>query len=159
MQKRIGVVFSLFFFAFCLFFWWQVTLLPPDDVGQEGVGMGLFPIFCIVMIAALSLVLLVRSLVFPLMDKEIPDKISRSGQIRIAVVLALMLAYALGYEWVGFYIGTYLFALASLFALGERRPLVVILFPPCMVLCVYLGFVQVLNVLLPEGELLHAVLS
>ena len=155
MQRYRAVIFPLCFFALCLFFWWQTTLLPPDDIGQEGVGMALFPTFCIILIAALSLVLLVRDLVFPARGDGDAERLSRQGAIRFAAVSLLMLAYSLGYEWLGFYLATYLFAVGLLLVLGERRLLMTALFPAGIIVFVHLGFVKVLDVVLPRGELMY----
>lgn len=154
MQKRIDIFFSLFFMVFCAVSWMQILDLPPaDDSGDA--GMGFFPSFCVLCILLFSLILLGRTLIFRGVGGKAPSPLSRESRMRLAGVLVLMLVYSLAYEWIGFYISTWLFGAALLLFIGERRPLVVALYPAALTLFVYAGFVELLGVVLPVGELMY----
>ena len=156
MRQRIGAFIAVFFLFFCGLAWHLTQKLPKMPGSSESeLGIDFFPFFCIVIIAFLAVLLLARSLVFPLSEKECPPPVGRDGIRRILLLLALMGAYALSYEWLGFYAGTYLFGVAVLLILGQRRPVVTLIYPALLVGAVWGGFVQILGVVLPEGELFY----
>lgn len=154
MQKRIDIFFSLFFMAFCLFSWLQILDLPPaDDSGDA--GMGFFPTFCVLCIFLFSCILLGRCLIFPRLKAKEAPALGRESYLRLFGVLLLMLVYSLAYEWAGFYLSTWVFGAALLVFIGERRPLVVLLYPAGLTLFVYAGFVELLGVVLPVGDIMY----
>lgn len=140
--------------VFCLLAWMQILDLPPaDDSGDA--GMGFFPSFCVLCIFLFSCILLGRTLLFSKLKGKIPTALSRESWGRLLGVLLLMLIYSLAYEWVGFYLSTWVFGVALLFFIGERRPLVMLLYPAGLVLFVYAGFVELLGVVLPVGDIMY----
>ncbi len=154
MRNKAGIVFPIIFICFCVFAAAQINALPPlDDTGE--VGMGFFPMFCVVIMLILSVVLIARSLFFPQVGKVEVKQLSKNSLLRLICVLLLMLVYCVVYEPLGFYISTYLFGFLLLVFMGERKILYLILFPAALVLFVYAGFVQLLGVVLPPGDFLY----
>jgi len=62
---------------------------------------------------------------------------------------ALFLVYALTFRYVDFRVGTWLFVLASLWILGSRKPLELVLLPVAVSGLVYLQFRHGFTVMLP----------
>lgn len=154
MQKRIDIFFSLFFMAFCLFSWLQILDLPPTDDSGDA-GMGFFPTFCVLCILLFSCILFARCLIFSHLEAKKAPALSRESYLRLFGVLLLMLAYSLAYEWAGFYLSTWVFGASLLVFIGEKRPLVVFLYPAGLILFVYVGFVKLLGVVLPVGDIMY----
>ena len=153
MQKRSDIIEALVFMVFCVFAWHQILGLPPSDEGDA--GMGFFPGFCVVGILIFSAVLLFRSLIFSKMLSGTPPLLTRAMLARLACVLILMLLYSLSYEWLGFYLSTTLFGILFLLFIGERNAFYVVLFPIAITVLVYFGFVRLLGVLLPVGDVFY----
>lgn len=62
---------------------------------------------------------------------------------------ALFLVYTLTFRYIDFRVGTWLFVLASLWILGSRRPLELVLVPVAVSGLVYLQFRHGFTVMLP----------
>lgn len=158
MEQRSGAAAAVIFWVISFVAWMETRNFPSGFAMNEELGMDFFPRFCIYAISGLSLLLFIHSLLFPLKEKELPKSLTSTGKSRLLIVLSVMLAYTLTYEWVGFYIGSYLFSLIFLYTLGERRALTLFLYPAVLVSIAYVGFVQILKVMLPKGEILYMLL-
>jgi hypothetical protein len=90
----------------------------------------------------------------PFKDKDHPFPVRRVG-----TALGLLLAYAAGMEWLGFYSAGFLFFLLTLLALSPERPTLATaarkaLYALCFMSVVYLLFTVMLGVVIPSGVLL-----
>ena len=82
----------------------------------------------------------------PAQGIEMPDRATLG---RMAVFLAILIAYAAAFMTLGYLPSTLAVFVAGLWLFGERRPLVLILVPVAVTAVVYLGFTRFLNVWLP----------
>jgi hypothetical protein len=74
------------------------------------------------------------------------------GRYCLAAV-GLMLLYALGMSFLGYYSATFLIVPAFMLLLGERRPLPLVLMPIGLLVVVNIVIERILNYPLPEGIL------
>lgn len=137
-KDRLGAFLLL---AFCAAYWWfayDIRLLPfqasfafnartaPEALGVLGVGLSL------------------ALLVFP-GSKETPDLRGFNWGIG-ATMIALMVLYGLTVRPLGFILSTSLFLIAGYWALGERRPLTLILAAVPLVVAFWVLMTQGLDV-------------
>lgn len=64
----------------------------------------------------------------------------RSETARVVAITAALGVYAVAINFIGFDIGTWLFAVASMFICGERRPLYIIVYPVLLSIAVISAF-------------------
>jgi putative tricarboxylic transport membrane protein len=73
--------------------------------------------------------------------------------LRLALLLAVSIAYVVGLRPVGFLIASGLFLVVSLLILGERRVLILVLVPAGLTGVIHLVFTSLLGLRLPAGAL------
>lgn len=101
--------------------------------------------------AALGVVLLVVGLWSMLRpgSARLSDALRKLAAPRGIAFAALLLVYALTFRWIDFRLGTWAFVLASIWLLGSRSLLELLLFPPLVALAVWWVFRYGFIVMLP----------
>ena len=141
----IGAIFLLF----CGFAWWLVADLPTGAGFEKTIGPEFFPGLMTVVIAALSLGLIVRSLWRGVKNDE-SSLATGAIMLRIGLFVILMVAYILMYEPLGFLLSSAIALPLGMLMLGERRWTQFILFPAFIIIVFYLSFTKLIMVPLPE---------
>lgn len=142
---KLGAVLILF----CLWLW--VFAIPAQIRGDE---QKIFPHLTTLFIAIPSLVLMFRGIrkgVFSTEGKPFLTVLNESRYCLGAV--GLMVVYALGIRYLGYYSATFLGVVAFMMYLGERRPLPLVLTPIGLLLLVNVVIERILSYPLPEGFL------
>lgn len=141
---------AVIFLLFCGFAWRQITKLPLGVGYEHTIGPEFFPGVMTATIAVLSAALLVRSLWRGSLQSADATAYA-AGQVIVRMVcfLALLVAYILIYEPLGFLLASGLALPAGMLLLGERRPLHVVAFPLLLVGLAYFGFTKIMMVPLP----------
>ncbi|GHF70688.1 tripartite tricarboxylate transporter TctB family protein [Seohaeicola zhoushanensis] len=124
----------------------MILFVIPAQIEEGPAGMmspRLVPQMIMGLMTALSVMLVVRNLMLP--DDGEGSPVSRSEYIALLKIgsvfaLALVLFYFAGPLWAGLAI-----VLGSLLALGERRPLVLVLMPIALLAGVWVLFYRVLG--------------
>ncbi len=122
----------------------MVSLDFPDIVPPGDPGFGFFPQLIAVALIGLSVVQAFQG----------PDSDSLPGgreALRVIGVLGTFILYALAFRSIGFIASTVLFGVALLVLSGARRLSVVLLYPVVLAFGLYLPFVNLLRVRLPQG--------
>ena len=136
-----------------------IVLLEATRIGGSGgytaVGPTAFPLAVGVGLLALGVALLVRTTVRP--DRDLAERTAdeeRATDWRTTLLLAaVLLAYALALAPLGYVLATGLFLPVGARVLGSGHPVRDLIVGFGVGLAVYLGFTQVLGVLLPAGLL------
>ncbi|WP_236545093.1 tripartite tricarboxylate transporter TctB family protein [Tropicimonas marinistellae] len=145
-ERRSDTVIGMGLLAFCVFAAWR-TLKVKVQAGSTIAGPSFLPWLMIVAISILSIVMILRA-----MRREhgatvsVPD---RAALVKIAIFVALLVAYAAAFMPLGYLVSTAAVVIAGLWLFGERRILMLTLFPVALIGTVYLGFTEVLKVWLP----------
>lgn len=83
--------------------------------------------------------------------------LSRSAALRIAALLGISAFFALGFEFLGFPVTASVSAFAAIVVLGGR-PVVAVLVAIILPALLWVGFVDLLGLMLPVGDLFYALL-
>ncbi len=167
-MKRDELVFTLllvFFFAFML-----LNSFGLHKIRRFGeMGSGFWPILVLSMALLLSMVLLGASYHQYKKGKgkipeegEAPDRTKADrGRRRkkLALTILFLLIYLCIMPWAGFILSTLIYVFAFIFALEERRKLVLAISPPLVTAMVVIVFVKFLSIPLPKGVGVFADLS
>jgi len=62
-------------------------------------------------------------------------------------------------EYLGFYLGSFIFIIILSLLLGEKRFFILSLFPTFLIFFVYVGFNLGFSIFLPEGKILEQILE
>ncbi len=138
--------------VFCLFAIWQSLLLPLTD--RLGPGPGFFPFWLALIGAVLAVSLLVttfREAADP-SDSDVRILPHGPGAARWLAIVGLLAAVTLVMDYVGFRLSMLVFNAALVFALGDRRWWVIVLFSVLGSFGVFYVFTTWLDVLLPVGR-------
>jgi len=119
---------------------------------KMGIGIGFLPFTMSLAMGVLSLVLLVGVLKgkIKITDKPICEK---GGALRVVAVVAILSAYIILIEGIGFVPSTYLFFCGTIFLLGQRRIVKTLLTSAAFTLFLYAVFRLWLKSPLPTGFL------
>lgn len=119
---------------------------------KMGIGIGFLPFTMSLAMGVLSLVLLVGVLKgkIKITDKPIYEK---GGALRVVAVVAILSAYIILIEGIGFVPSTYLFFCGTIFLLGQRRIVKTLLTSAAFTLFLYAVFRLWLKSPLPTGFL------
>ncbi|EHM53300.1 tripartite tricarboxylate transporter TctB family protein [Cardiobacterium valvarum] len=148
-ESRADLYISIGMLVFCVFAAIATAQLKTPPGGSIA-GPAFMPWIMVVLLGLGSAGLLVRALW--------QEKTGDSGSIalpgrrvlrQMVLFVLLMIAYAVTLMPVGYIWTTAATLLLGLLILGERKPLVLILFPAVMTAAVYLGFTKLLAVWLP----------
>ena len=140
--------------VFSLFWLWQSMLVLLKDVGIATGGA--FPVACSSIMLIMSLLSLweIRKKENGC-DKELPlftkikETIGWLVPARVAIMMVLVLAYALLLKPIGFILSTFLFLSAGMISLHTKKPWKSILVSACMVAAIYVIFQLIFKVRLP----------
>lgn len=146
--------------AFCVFAAWRTLRIPAVGTGTSA-GPAFIPWLMIGAIVVLALAMMARAAVTgraatPKADNSPEDqddvagtRAGRGAMIRIAVFVALLVAYAALFMTLGYLVTTLVVFISGMFLLGERRPLVLVVVPAIITTAIYYGFTELLQVWLP----------
>ncbi|MFV0333110.1 MAG: tripartite tricarboxylate transporter TctB family protein [Tropicimonas sp.] len=145
-DRRSDTVIGMGLLAFCAFAVWR-TLKVKTGAGTSIAGPSFLPWLMIAGVTILSILMILRA-----MRREhgnvvnLPD---RSAMIKIGIFVVLLVGYAAAFMPLGYLVSTLTVFIIGLWLFGERRILLLTLFPVVMVGAVYLGFTELLQVWLP----------
>lgn len=137
----------------------MLSSLLLDNFGELALSPGLFPFFLGGLLLVLAIVKLVQGIhnqrVVLLQNTSTSTESANKQQelLRLGKNLAIVigsLVYILGMNTIGFIISTFFYVFLIMVLLGERRWWVLMLFPICASLLVYVAFDIGLNVYLPK---------
>ena len=151
----IGNAVILVFFLFMLF-----ESFKLHEIRRFGeVGSGFWPILLLALASILSAILLLTSLLKGKEKKEkeskeppSPDSLASRIRARNIVILSSLatLIYIFAMQWVGFAIATFLYVLAFIIILGERRKWVVIFSPLLVTVFILVVFSKFISIPFPK---------
>jgi putative tricarboxylic transport membrane protein len=122
--------------------------LPSDATGTT-LGPNFFPWAMVIGLAILGVTLLLRALWRAREPAEGAHRTGGAMLLKLGFFVVLMLVYTAAYIPVGYLGSTMGFFVIAMLALGERRPLHVLVIPAAVVLSIYLVFTVALKVYLP----------
>lgn len=132
------------FLILCALLWFVV--IPQQTEGPEEAFV---PRLAALGMAVPALIMLVRR-----PPSESPSSFDPVLFLRVSLPLALVvLAYAIGMSWLGFYSSSAVFLVAVLMFFGERRPAMVVGLPAALLGTVYFVISYCLKFQLPQGLL------
>ena len=73
------------------------------------------------------------------------------------IILVCLLYSFFFIEYLGFYLGSFIFIIILSVLLGEKRFFILSLFPTLLIFFVYLGFNMGFSIFLPEGKILELI--
>ena len=119
---------------------------------QMGIGIGFLPFSMGLAMGVLSLILLVGLLKGKIKVKDEPI-CEKGGAVRVVTVVAILSAYIILVEGIGFVPSTFLFFCGTIFVLGQRRIVKTLLTSAAFTLFLYVIFRVWLKSPLPTGFL------
>ena len=143
---------SVFFFVHTLSF--------TETVGTEQIGAGFWPRLNLIGMVILALFIMIRSLVRrkkAALPKNEPQE--EMNTVGVVICGAILLSFVLLMPYIGFLLSAFLGMMALIYALGERKKLVIFLTAFVLVLVVYLSFGKFLFVPMPRGVSIFRELS
>nr|WP_321445103.1 tripartite tricarboxylate transporter TctB family protein [uncultured Cohaesibacter sp.] len=149
--RKSDLVIALGLLVFCA----AAAFFTPDiknGMSSSAAGPRMIPWMMIGGIALLSAFLVLRSTLAFKRDGAEEARIDVPAGRSLIVFLAfilLLIAYAASFFPIGYLPATLFTFVVGLWLMGERRWLVLVLFPICMTTIVYLGFTKLLSVWLP----------
>ncbi|WP_114010600.1 tripartite tricarboxylate transporter TctB family protein [Cohaesibacter intestini] len=151
-ERKSDLVIALGLLVFCA----VAALFTPDiknGMSSSAAGPRMIPWMMIGGVAVLSCILVLRSTLAYKRDQQADEvrvevPVGRSLLIFAAFIL-LLVAYAASFFPIGYIPATLVTFVAGLWLMGERRWIVLTLFPIIMTSIVYLGFTELLSVWLP----------
>lgn len=161
----VGNAIIVAFFLFLL-----LNSLKLHEVRRFGeMGSGFWPILILFTAALLSALLLISSFRKYRREKgkeepEVPPSpeeiASRKNQRKVVTLsLIVTLLYIIAMQWIGFAISTFLYVLAFILVLGERRKWVLIVSPILVTVLILLIFSKFIMIPFPRGIGVFAGLS
>ncbi len=167
-MKKDEIVVNIGMIAFFLFMLIQATELRFVRRFAE-MGSGFWPILTLSFATLLSVVLLISNLRKYIQEKEShagkrvisPEaKIAlRSQRRKVALSVVCLLGYVVVMPYIGFILSTFLYVLAFILALGERRKLVLTLSPILVTVIAVIVFAKLIAMPLPKGIDIFATFS
>lgn len=148
MRKTVDFWIAVVLLVFCGIAAFLTNQVPDGGVGTK-YGPSFFPWLMVLGIAALSVALLVKSIVK--ISSDTPPMKSTSKQVyaKMVLFLGLMFLYATFYIKAGYLISTVIFFMVAMLVLGERRPVHVVVVPAGIIVGIYLVFTKIMQVYLP----------
>ena len=158
-MKKLNKQQGLALFYIALGIW--VAYLAHDirslfQVSSVDVGPKMFPYAC-----AAGLVLCGVGKFISSRDAKSKPFLDRQGVLRLAVIFLVMAAYIAGLTYLGYIITTPIMLFVLTYMLADGKKLVwwhVLLFAVLMTAAVYFAFTKLMNVILPAGEWIRALL-
>ena len=145
-DRRSDTFIGMGLLGLCAFAGWQ-TLKIKVRAGATVAGPSFLPWLMIGAIGILSIAMIIRALHREHgTEIELPD---RGALLKIGIFAVLLVAYASAFMPLGYLASTLAAFVIGLWLFGERRILMLTLFPVIMIGAVYLGFTKVLKVWLP----------
>jgi len=151
-NTKVAVLLILFSILFYVLIPYQIEK-PKLFMGRALMGMKptLFPRLTMIGLLGLSIWYFLHS--FKLEEKNLFGELDRKSLTRIVVTFAIMVAYALLLEPLGFVLSSALTAGVLTFYLGNRNILILCVVIIIIPLAIFFIFTRALHVSLPEGLL------
>jgi len=167
-MKRVEIVANAFIVAFFLAM--MLNSLKLHEIRRFGeIGSGFWPILILSIATVLSGLLFVSSVMKHKREKgkraeepslspeEMTNRKNRRRKVALSAVLLII--YVIVMPWIGFVLSTFLYVLAFILVLGERRKWVVISSPILVTGLVILIFSKFIAIPFPRGMGLFAAFS
>ncbi len=126
----------------------QIPMLPGDEF--EPFNAQTVPSALAVLGAVLSLVLLVSTR----MDTNQRLRLGGYDFVLVALLLVLVMLFAIALEWLGFLISTVLFLIGGYWLLGERRIKILLIASVPFAVFIWFALSQLLDIYLAPGRLM-----
>lgn len=126
----------------------QIPMLPGDEF--EPFNAQTVPSALAVLGAVLSLVLLVTTR----MDTNQRLRLGGYDFVLVALLLVLVVLFAIALEWLGFLISTVLFLIGGYWLLGERRIKILLIASVPFAVFIWFALSQLLDIYLAPGRLM-----
>ncbi len=126
----------------------QIPMLPGDEF--EPFNAQTVPSALAVLGAVLSLVLLVTTR----MDTNQRLRLGGYDFVLVALLLVLVMLFAIALEWLGFLISTVLFLIGGYWLLGERRIKILLIASVPFAVFIWFALSQLLDIYLAPGRLM-----
>ncbi len=135
------------------------------------VGGGFWPILTLALATLFSIVLLIKNILAYRKERQAsfsdatspPDEAvladEREGRKRYAVSAIILLIYIIIMPWISFLFATFFFILAFIYALGEKRKIVLLIAPPILTAIIIIVFGTLIGIRFPRGPGLLAAIS
>ncbi len=135
------------------------------------VGGGFWPILTLALATFFSIVLLIKNVLAYRKERQapFPDPCSppngtaladeREGRKRYAICGIILLIYIIAMPWIGFLFATFFFILAFVYALGEKRKIVLLIAPPILTAIIIIVFGTLIGIRFPRGPGVLAAIS
>lgn len=145
---------SIVWLAIAAVILWQTTILPEKFVSNEP-GPKLFPYISAVGIAVCSILAMITE--GPKETKEGSKAfMDKAGWMKIFLLLGECVLFALGMNWIGFWITSMVGMFVFIWTLKEKKKINIIfaiLLSICLGSICYFGFTKVFSIPLPKGKL------
>ncbi len=126
----------------------QIPMLPGDEF--EPFNAQTVPSALAVLGAVLSLVLLVSTR----MDTNQRLRLGGYDFVLVALLLVLVVLFAIALEWLGFLVSTVLFLIGGYWLLGERRIKILLIASVPFAVFIWFALSQLLDIYLAPGRLM-----
>ena len=154
------------FFGLTLFFIFWIIPKSIIDPLNFGIKDGLPPSFSAYLVGFLIFFTLIFQYINGIILKKNNDFqneslfFSREIFKRSLNIIIVCLVYSfLFIEYLGFYLGSFIFVIILSLLLGEKRFFILSLFPTFLIFFVYVGFNLGFSIFLPEGKILEQILE
>jgi len=151
-MKRVNIVIAAVLMILAGYYAWLIATLPTRDLPNT-MGVGFFPWVLCVALAGLSLLLLLKSLLFR-PDETCAYRVEWIEIKEILIFLILTVAYLQSLDFLGFLIATPAYIAILMIGSGSRRWKEIAIISLLTAVGVYLFFDKVFQVILPRGNLL-----
>jgi len=152
----------------CLTLFFVFWVIPNSIIDPENFGIkdGLPPSFAAYLVGLLTLFTLAFQFINIFILKKNNnvrsgiDIFSKKNLSRSFNIILICLLYSfLFIEYLGFYLGSFIFIIILSLLLGEKRFFILSLFPTFLIFFVYVGFNLGFSIFLPEGKILEQILE
>ena len=146
MRITADAIIAVILLFFCAFAAYLTQDVPDIGMGAK-LGPSFFPTLSISLIAFLSTILLIRTIIAK--NVEAYARLSSGILTKMALFLLLMFVYATFYLTIGWIFSAGAFFIIAMLALGERRLIHVVVIPAGIILLVFFLFTELMQVYLP----------
>lgn len=151
-MKRVNILIAVVLLIFAGYYAWLTASLPTRNLPNT-MGVDFFPWVLCAMMTVLSLMLLLKSLLFR-PDETCAYRVEWIEIKEILIFLILTYAYLQSLDFLGFLIATPVYLAILMIGSGSRRWKEIALISLLTAVGVYFFFDKVFQVILPSGKLL-----
>jgi len=144
-QANGNINLSLIFMAFASFFYYLTLSFPKGKIVKT-IGPSSVPRLWIYLLIIFCIILIVQAL----RGKVRSDK--KQGQTFLVLkLIALLIGYLVVIKFLGYFISTFLFLMATIWLMNYRKYKIILLIVTVFLVFIYIAFYKVLHVPLPMG--------